>query len=130
MFVKFDENGKAVSFSDVAKQEDIRPDTEGFEQVVGFEKEDVWFLIKKDGTVQVDTESKEAYREKLEQKKLYEENKCKLEKLTEDIVQSLAGENVPDIEARKSEFIRIHNQVRVYEGKEAREVLPIKTGEN
>ena len=123
MFAKFDENGKIICFSDALKQEDIRPDSDGFEEIDGFAEENLPFLIKRDGVVQVDTESKNAYIEKLEQKKSYEDNKNRLEKLTEDLVQSLAGEDVPDIEARKQEFIRIHNQVRAYEGKEARGIL-------
>lgn len=41
--------------------------------------------------------------------------------LTEDIVQSLAGEVVPNIERRKQLFIEYHNELRVLEGKEPRE---------
>lgn len=120
MFVKFNENGKAVSFSQVAKAEDIRPDPDGFEEISGFTAEDLRFLCKKDGQIQVDEILKAAEAEEKEKYRQYAENKAKLVKLTEDIVQSLAGEAVPQIEERKAEFVRIHNLVREYEGKQAR----------
>lgn len=123
MFVKFDENGKIVSYADVEKLEDIRPDSEGFEQISSFEETDIWYLVKKNGVVQVDAERKAADIESAKNAKVYQENKQILAKLTEDIVQSLAGEDVPNIEERKAEFIRIHNEVRAYEGKEARETI-------
>ena len=59
--------------------------------------------------------------DRIEQAKVYDENRMKLKKLSEDIVQYIAGENVPNIDERKAEFIRIHNEVREYEGKEPRE---------
>lgn len=123
MFAKFDENGKIVSYADVEKLEDIRPNSEGFEQISSFAETDIWYLVKKNGIIQVDIESKNADIIKLEKAKVYEENKQMLSKLTEDIVQYIVGEDVPNIEERKSEFIRIHNEVREYEGKPLREVL-------
>jgi len=50
------------------------------------------------------------------------ELKSLLVSLTEDIVQSLAGEVVPNIEQRKQQFIEYHNELRVLEGKEPRNV--------
>lgn len=44
----------------------------------------------------------------------------RLRALTEDIVQSLVGEVVPDIESRRAEFVALHNELRVLEGKEPR----------
>lgn len=123
MFAKFDENGKIESYSFVDNLDDIRPDPEGFEQISSFAETDIWYLVKKNGIVQVDTERKAADIESAKNAKVYQENKQTLAKLTEDIVQSLAGEDVPNIEERKAEFIRIHNEVRAYEGKEAREVI-------
>ena len=120
MFAKFDKNGKLVSYSDVDKLEDIRPDPEGFEKISGFSETDIMYLVKENGVIRVDTEAKKTYTEKKEKAKIYEENKRMLSKLTEDIVQYVAGEDVPNIEERKAEFIRIHNEVRVYEGKDAR----------
>lgn len=52
----------------------------------------------------------------------YLTKKEKLSKISEDIIQYIAGEDVPNFEERKAEFIRIHNEVRVYEGKKARNI--------
>lgn len=49
--------------------------------------------------------------------------KEKLYKLSEDIIQFIAGEDVPNIDQRKSEFINIHNEVRKFEGKTPRIIL-------
>lgn len=122
MFAKFDKNGKLVSYSEVEKLEDIRPNPEGFENISGFPETDIMYLVKENGVIRVDTEAKKTYTEKKEKTKIYEENKRMLSKLTEDIVQYVAGEDVPNIEERKAEFIRIHNEVRVYEGKEKRNI--------
>ena len=46
----------------------------------------------------------------------------RLDALSKDIVQALAGELVPDLEDRKAEFIRLHNALRELEGKEPREI--------
>lgn len=66
MFVKFDENGKIVSYADVEKLEDIRPDSEGFEQISSFAETDIWYLVKKNGVVQVDEAAKVADQKKVE----------------------------------------------------------------
>lgn len=50
------------------------------------------------------------------------EIKAELSKLSEDIIQYSAGEQVPDIEKRKAEFIELHNELRILEGKEPREI--------
>ena len=123
MFAKFDENGKIQSYSEVKNLEDIRPDPTGFEQIGTFAAEDIQYLVKKNGIVQVDAERKAADIESAKNAKVYQENKQILAKLTEDIVQYMAGEDVPNIEERKAEFIRIHNEVRAYEGKNARGVI-------
>jgi hypothetical protein len=44
----------------------------------------------------------------------------RLQALTEDLVQAMAGEIVPDIEARRAEFVALHNELRELEGKEPR----------
>ena len=46
----------------------------------------------------------------------------RLAELSQDLVQALAGELVPDLEDRKAEFIRLHNTLRELEGKEPREI--------
>lgn len=50
------------------------------------------------------------------------EIKAELSKLSEDIIQSQVGEIVPNIEERKTRFIALHNELRVLEGKETREI--------
>lgn len=37
--------------------------------------------------------------------------------LSQDIVQDIAGEYIPDIAERKRKFIALHNELRKYEGK-------------
>ena len=122
MFAKFDENGKIQSYSEAGALEEVRPSPDGFEAIGEFGAEDLSFLCKKDGQVQVDEILKAAKAEEKEKYRQYAENKANLVKLAEDIVQSLAGEDVPQIEERKAEFVRIHNLVREYEGKQAREL--------
>lgn len=45
-------------------------------------------------------------------------NKIKLNKLSEDIVQSFSGISVPNLNSKKREFAELLNKVRAYEGKE------------
>lgn len=40
--------------------------------------------------------------------------------LTQDIVQDMAGEYIPDIAERKKRFVELHNELRIYEGKTPR----------
>lgn len=54
-------------------------------------------------------------------KKEYRANKKRLAALTEDFIQDLAGEVVPNMAERREEFMRLHDAVRAYEGKEPRE---------
>ena len=48
------------------------------------------------------------------------EIKSRLSQLSEDIVQDQAGEYVPNINERKVEFIKLHNELRELEGKAPR----------
>lgn len=48
------------------------------------------------------------------------ELKYRLTKITEDIIQYSAGEQVQDIEKRKAEFVELHNELRILEGKAPR----------
>lgn len=63
----------------------------------------------------------EELKKAAEQKRI-EEIKPRLDALSQDIVQDAVGEIVPDIENRKSEFVRLHNELRVLMGLEAREI--------
>lgn len=67
MFAKFDENGKLVSYSEVDKLEDIRPNNEGFEQIQDFPAKDIFYIVKKDGVVQVDEKAKALDQKKAEE---------------------------------------------------------------
>jgi len=58
--------------------------------------------------------------EELTSFKSYLKQKETLVKYSQDIIQSICGENVPDIEKRKEEFFAIHNAIRAYEEKEPR----------
>lgn len=50
------------------------------------------------------------------------EIQTRLDQLSQDIVQDIAGEFVPDIEERKAEFVELHNKLRGLLGKEEREI--------
>lgn len=45
----------------------------------------------------------------------------RLNQLSQDIVQAMAGAYFEDLEDRKAEFQTLHNELRVLEGKEPRE---------
>ncbi|MEG1806432.1 MAG: hypothetical protein RR327_08605, partial [Clostridia bacterium] len=49
-------------------------------------------------------------------------NKARMTQLSQDFVQATIGEIVPNLADKKAEFIRLHNEVRVIEGKAPREV--------
>lgn len=58
LFVKFDENGKLVSYGRFNKKNEIRPDSAGFEQTTDVADEDIRYLIKVDGVIKIDEERK------------------------------------------------------------------------
>ena len=64
LFVKFDENGKLVSFARFNRLNEIKPSAEGFEQTEDVSDEDILYLIKKDGVIQIDEERKTVDAEK------------------------------------------------------------------
>ncbi|MEG2450614.1 MAG: hypothetical protein RSB09_02655, partial [Clostridia bacterium] len=49
-------------------------------------------------------------------------NKARMTQLSQDFVQVTIGEIVPNLADKKAEFIRLHNEVRVIEGKAPREI--------
>lgn len=67
----------------------------------------------------------EPTKEEIAQQQRKAEIKTRLTQLTEDIVQSQAGEIVPNIEERKARFISLHNELRSLEGKEPRKTYSI-----
>lgn len=52
-----------------------------------------------------------------------EELKEKLNRLSEDMIQAFIGEQIPNIEEKKKQFVKLHNELRVLEGKEKRELM-------
>ena len=57
-----------------------------------------------------------------ESQKRIPEIQLRLDQLSQDIIQDMAGEDVPDIENRKAEFIELHNELRVLLGKDERKI--------
>ena len=52
----------------------------------------------------------------------YIANKARLEELSKDMIQYVVGEDVPSYNEKRGEFIRLHNEVRAYEGKQPRAI--------
>lgn len=48
--------------------------------------------------------------------------KNRITALTEDIIQDIVGEVVPNIEDKKAEFIKLHSELRIMLGKEPRQI--------
>lgn len=63
--------------------------------------------------------SKEKDKELNEQRKV--EIRERLNQLSQDLVQAMAGAYFEDLEERKAEFQTLHNELRALEGKEPRE---------
>lgn len=49
------------------------------------------------------------------------ENKNRLDELNKDFIQCFLGAKIENIELKKQEFIRLHNEIRVLEGKSPRQ---------
>ena len=64
---------------------------------------------------------REITQEQLKEQKITELQQS-LNELSYDIIQSTAGEIIDDIEARKAEFVKLHNELRVLLGKDERKV--------
>lgn len=56
--------------------------------------------------------------------------KTRLEQLSQDIVQSLAGAEFEDMAERQKEFQTLHNELRVLLGKEPRKYLEVDNETN
>ncbi len=101
---------------------------DGIELEFSKEELDEICIHQTSGEIPKYTQEKGLYFEKYtpSQEDIREQRKSKirveLSKLSEDIIQSQAGEIVPNIEERKTRFIALHNELRVLEGKEPREI--------
>ena len=58
------------------------------------------------------------------------EIKPRLEQLSQDIIQSLAGAEFEDLEERRKEFQTLHNELRILLGKEPRKYLEVDNETN
>lgn len=56
-------------------------------------------------------------KEEIERRRNIAELKNQLKSLNEDLLQVMAGVEIPNIEEKKSEFRRIHGDIRELEGK-------------
>lgn len=72
---------------------------------------------------------KNKYISNTEQNKYFKihELKQQLTPLNEKLLQDAAGEIVPNLDNIKSEFIQIHNEIRILENKQPRQVKNDKT---
>lgn len=103
--------------------DEIRPDPTGFEPLtIEIDDKDIWYLRKINGQIIIDEQAKQSAKEYVDTQKRISETKARLTALSEDIVQDLAGEVVPNVEERKAEFISLHNELRVLTGLEPREL--------
>lgn len=74
-----------------------------------------------------ETQEEMAKREQYEQRETNRvraaEIRTELDKLSQDFIQVQCGEIIPDIEERKQKFVRLHNELRVLEGKRPRDTV-------
>lgn len=68
--------------------------------------------------------------EEEEKQKRISEIKPRLEQLSQDIVQSLAGAEFEDLAERQKEFQTLHNELRILLGKEPRKYLEVDNETN
>lgn len=75
-------------------------------------------------TTEIEREQTEEIRSQRENVNVFKisELKQRLSQLSEDIIQSSAGEIIDDIDSRKAEFVKLHNELRVLLGKSERKV--------
>lgn len=124
MFVKFDINGKIEAWALQESVEDIRPSGDGFEPLpIEVAKEDLHYLIKRDGTIQVDENRKAADKQKSNDLQSIARLKAELEKIKEDIEQVLMFHmQRDDLLEKQARAAAIVNELRVLEGKGPREI--------
>ena len=97
----------------------------GFTKV---ELEDVYFdCVKTDFNEDLtfSVEKYNARKQKEKDNKRIAEIKPRLEQLSQDIIQSLAGAEFEDLAERQKEFKTLHNELRVLLGKEPRKYMEV-----
>lgn len=102
----------------------VVPSNEGFEfyEISKEQLTNIRYLKLAAGEITIDESAKQADIANFEIAKKISENKIRLSMLSQDIIQALAGETVPELSERKEEFIQLHNEVRILEGKEPRAI--------
>lgn len=125
--IKFDEQGDYVShctnFS-ITDLQGVRPSSEGFNfyEVTAEQLMDIHYLKLEGGTVAIDETAKQAEMDKAIKAQELSIKRARLKALSEDIIQAIAGETVPNLQERSREFITLHNEIRESEGKNPREI--------
>ena len=108
------ENGKIVRSSAIEFNGALYTDElilEGFDHS---------FYLESDMKTEEYLTRKKEHENNSEKKILIEKKKSRLEELRKDMVQSIAGLKIDDIEDRKEEYRTLLNEVRVLQGKEPR----------
>lgn len=82
-----------------------------------YEDIQVYMLFSEEEQKQLESEQLKSKNERKLQ-----ELKQRLSQLSEDLIQSTAGEIIADIDSRKAEFVKLHNELRVLLGKDERKV--------
>lgn len=59
-------------------------------------------------------------KSKIESEEIIRNNIDRMNELSKDFVQYSIGATIPDIDIKKQEFVRLHNEVRNLQGKEPR----------
>lgn len=56
----------------------------------------------------------------IENSEIISNNLRRMEELSKDFIQAYLGASIPNLDIKKQEFVRLHNEVRTLQGKEAR----------
>lgn len=125
--IKFSSQGNYQSHctdSTIVDLKQVVPNNEGFEfyEISKEQLTNIRYLKLAAGEITIDESAKQADIANFEIAKKISENKIRLSMLSQDIIQALAGETVPELSERKEEFIQLHNEVRILEGKEPRAI--------
>lgn len=57
---------------------------------------------------------------KLENEKIIRNNIARMDELSKDFIQAYLGASISNLDIKKQEFVRLHNEVRTLQGKEPR----------
>lgn len=128
--IKFNSQGDYQSHctdSTIVDLKQIVPNSAGFEfyDITEVQLADMHYLKLVNNAVTIDEAAKQTDISKAAKAQEMSLKRARLTALSQDLLQSMAGEIVPNFERRKEEFITLHNEIRAYEGKAAREVIRI-----